>query len=107
MTMAKRKPYDQMTTTELEAATAGYNKPWTGPGLPGKPLTAAQKARHRRAGARAKAGRPKIGAGAQIVPVSIERGLLAQADAFAQRHHLKRSKMVAEGLRLVMQRRVG
>ena len=105
--MAKRKPYEQMDAAESAAATAGYDQPWTGPGLPGKPLTAAQRAQHRRAGARAKAGRPKIGAGAKIVPVSIERGLLAQADAFAQRHHLKRSKLVADGLRLVMRRRVG
>jgi hypothetical protein len=105
--MAKHKPYDQTSTAELGSATADYDKPWTGPGLPGKPLTAAQRAQHRRAGARAKAGRPKIGRGAKIVPVSIERGLLAQADAFAKRHHLKRSKMVAEGLRLVMERRAG
>ena len=103
----KSKPYEEMNTAELAAATAAYDKPWTGPGLPGKPLTAAQRTRHRRAGARAKAGRPKIGGGAQIVPVSIERGLLAQVDAFAVRHHLKRSKMVADGLRLVMQHRAG
>lgn len=105
--MAKRKPYEQMNTSELAVATAGYDKPWTGPGLPGKPLTAAQRARHRRAGAPAKAGRPKIGGGAQIVPVSIERGLLTRVDEFAQRHHLKRSQMVTEGLRLVMRRRAG
>ena len=53
---------------------------------------------------RVKAGRPTVGAGAQIAPVSIERGLLAEVDAFAERHHLKRSQMVTEGLRLVMQR---
>ena len=105
--MAKRVAYDEMTTAELAAATAAYDKPWTSRGLPGKPLTAAQRAQHRRAGARAKAGRPKIGGGAQIVPVSIERGLLAQADAYAQRHHYKRSELVAEGLRLVMRRRAG
>ena len=105
--MAKRKPYEQMNTTELAKGTAEYDKPWTGAGLPGKPLTAPQRAQHRRAGARAKAGRPKVGRGAQIVPVSIERGLLAEVDAFAQRHHLKRSQMVTEGLRLVMQRRAG
>lgn len=103
--MAKHKPYEQMNTTELAAATAGYDKPCTGTGLPGKPLTTAQRAQHRRAGVRANAGRPKIGDGAQIVPVSIERGLLAQADAFAKRHALKRSQMVAQGLRLVMQSR--
>ncbi len=93
-----------MNTAELAAATAEYDKPWTGPGLPGKPLTPAQ---HRRASARAKAGRPKIGAGTQIVRVSIERSLLRQVDAFAQRHALKRLQMVAEGLRLVMQCRAG
>lgn len=105
--MPKRKHYEEMNTAELAAATAEYDKPWTGPGLPGKPLTAAQRAQHRRAGSRAKAGRPKIGRGAQIVPVSIERGLLMQVNAFAQRHHLKRSQMVTEGLRLVMRRRAG
>jgi hypothetical protein len=107
MNMGKQRHYEKMNAAELAAATAEYDKPWTGPGLPGKPLTAAQRAKHRRASAHAKAGRPKIGAGAQIVPVSIERGLLKQADAFAQRHALKRSQMVAEGLRLVMRRRAG
>jgi len=69
MPKQKHKPYERMNTAELAAATAEHDQPWTGPGLPGKPLTAAQRARHRRAGARAKAGRPKIGGGAQIVPV--------------------------------------
>jgi metal-responsive CopG/Arc/MetJ family transcriptional regulator len=36
--------------------------------------------------------------------VSIERGLLKEADTFARDHKIKRSQMVAEGLRLVMQR---
>ncbi|MGA2497489.1 MAG: hypothetical protein ABSH20_07095 [Tepidisphaeraceae bacterium] len=79
-----------MNTAELAAATAEYDKPWSGPGLPGKPLTATQRAQHRRAGARAKAGRPKIGGGAKIVPVSIERGLLMQVDAFEKHYDLKR-----------------
>ena len=56
-----------MNATELAAATAAYDKPWGGPGLPGKPLTSAQRALHRRASARAKLGRPKIGAGAKIL----------------------------------------
>jgi hypothetical protein len=47
-------------------------------------------------------GRPKIGDGAKVLAVSVERGLLKEADAFAKRHHLKRSQMVAQGLRLVM-----
>jgi len=52
--MARRKAYEKMTTAELAVATAEYNKPWTGRGLPGKALTARQ---HRRGCARAKARR--------------------------------------------------
>lgn len=101
--MTRRKPFDQMNAAELSAATAEYDQEWTGPGLPGKPLTAAQRTRHRRAARHAKLGRPRIGKGAKIVPVTIERGLLEAADAFAHRHGLGRSQMVAEGLRMVMQ----
>ena len=49
------------------------------------------------------AGRPMVGKGAKIVPVSIERGLLERADSFARRHNLKRSQMVADALRPVIQ----
>lgn len=104
--MAKRR-YERMNTAELAAATAQYDKEWTGGALPGKPLTAAQRSAHRRAAKRAKAGRPKVGKGAKIVPVTIERGLLKAADHFAKQHGLKRSQMVAEGLRLVMLRAAG
>lgn len=104
--MAKNKPYDQMSADALARATAEYDKPLIGPGLPGKPLTAGDRATHRRARAHAKAkmGRPVIGEGATIVPVSIERGLLRQVDRFAKRHKLKRSQLVAEGLKMVMAR---
>lgn len=66
------------------------------------PLTPAQRRQWSRM--KSKGGRPKVGKGAQIVPVSIERGLLKRVDSFARRHKLKRSQMVAEGLRLVMKR---
>ena len=92
-----RKRYSQMTLAELRRATRQYDTEWSGPGLPGKPLTRADRARHKRA-----RGRPMVGKGAKIVPVSIERELLSRADAFAKRHKLKRSEMVARGLRLVM-----
>jgi hypothetical protein len=95
--VTKHKRYSEMTTAELREATKEYDREWTGPGLPGKALTAADRARHRKA-----RGRPMVGKGAKIVPVSIERGLLSRADAFARRHKLKRSEMVAQGLKLVM-----
>jgi hypothetical protein len=95
--MQKRKRYSEMTTAELRRATENYDKEWTGEGLPGKPLSKADRAAHKRA-----RGRPRVGKGVKIVPVSIERQLLNQADAFAKSHKLKRSEMVAKGLRMVM-----
>jgi hypothetical protein len=73
--------------------------------LPDRSASLSLGAKHRRARL---GGRPRIGQGAKIVPVSIERGLLKKVDDFAKRHNLnnlKRSQMVVEGLRLVMQRR--
>ncbi|MEA2734583.1 MAG: hypothetical protein QOE14_1034 [Humisphaera sp.] len=94
-----------MTPAQRTADVAKYDQEDL---TPGKPLTVADKALHDRAAARgaraAKMGRPKIGKGAKIVPVTIERGLLKEADSFARQHGLKRSQMVAQGLRLVMQR---
>jgi hypothetical protein len=90
---------DAQKTAEVEKYEPGR------PPLSLKPLAEADKALHRLARARTKGGRPKVGQGAKIVPVSIERGLLKETDRFAKRHKLKRSQMVAEGLKLLMQQR--
>lgn len=50
-------------------------------------------------------GRPRVGLGAQRVPVSIERGLLHRADAFAKRKGVSRSQLVARGLELALAER--
>ena len=51
-------------------------------------------------------GRPKIGRGSVIMPISIERGLLDEVNEFAAAHKLKRSqKWCREGLRLLMRRK--
>jgi len=47
-------------------------------------------------------GRPRVGLGAQRVPVSLERGLLRRADAFAKRKGVSRSQLVARGLELAL-----
>ena len=72
-----------------------------------RPLTRSEAARERemRKAAKARMGRPVIGAGAKQVAVTLERGLLKEADSFAKRHKLKGSQMVAEGLRLLMEQR--
>jgi hypothetical protein len=111
-TKSKLDPVERflaLSDEQKEAEIARFDRPLPlGPdGLPGKPLTPAQRARWNKIQRRLQLGRPTIGAGAKVMSISIERGLLKKADAFAKRHHLKRSQMVAEGLRLVMQRRAG
>ena len=49
--------------------------------------------------AASKGGRPRIGAGAQRINVTVERGLLKQVDAFAHKISVSRVALVAEGLR--------
>lgn len=72
-----------------------------------RPLDPTERKRWTRIQRRLKRGRPMIGDGAKVLSVSIEGGLLKRADAYAKRHKLKRSQMVAEALRLLIQRRAG
>jgi hypothetical protein len=61
-----------------------------------KPLSREDRRLHARA---ARRGRPRVGQGAKRVLVSVERGLLADADAAAHRLKISRSELVARGLR--------
>lgn len=93
-----------MTLDELREATKEYDKEMLE--VPAKKPPADLAARHARVMKRAKAqakrrGRPTVGLGAASVLVSIERGLLIEADNF-RGDQLTRSDMVAAGLRLVM-----
>ena len=49
-----------------------------------------------------KAGRPRIGAGAKRINVTVEQTLLNKTDAYARRHGLTRAAVVAEGLRKIV-----
>lgn len=64
-----------------------------------RPLTAAEWAKEKRA---KKMGRPKIGQGAKVVAVTLERGLLDRVDAYAKKHEMKRAELITRGLRLAM-----
>jgi len=66
-----------------------------------KPLSRADAALHRQIRRRGR-GRPKIGKGSKLVAVTLELGLLEQADRFAKRNKMKRSEMIAQGLALLM-----
>jgi hypothetical protein len=69
------------------------------------PLTPSQRKQWARV--KRKMGRPAIGQGSKVVAVTIERGLLEQADRYAKTHAIKRAEMIAEGLRLVLGKRAG
>jgi hypothetical protein len=103
---SKKSPIERfmaLSDAEKEAEVAPFEKGNFGLGLPGRALNPSERKKWQRI--KRGLGRPKIGQGAAIVPVSIERGLLQQVDAYARANHLKRSQMVAEGLRLVMRTR--
>lgn len=65
-----------------------------------RPLNAEERKQWKRF--KAKMGRPKVGKGAKTISLTVEAGLLKQADAYAKRHGISRAKLVAEGLKAVM-----
>ena len=48
-------------------------------------------------------GRPKVGKGSRPVLITVERGLLERADAFARENGLNRSQLFAKGIEALMQ----
>jgi hypothetical protein len=49
-----------------------------------------------------KGGRPRVGAGAKRINITVEQSLLARADAYARRHGLTRAAVVAKGLKKIV-----
>ncbi len=89
-----QKPYDQMTASELAAATKEFNQEFIG--TPGKSLTTTQKRQHQRA---ARAGRPRVGRGSARINITMERTLLRRTDQAAHKQGLSRAAMGARALR--------
>jgi hypothetical protein len=92
-----------MTDAERDADVARYDRPMPigADGLPGEPLTPAMREQWENSKIRRR-GRQKVGRGAQRILVTVERGLLEEADAYAKANGLKRAELIAEGLRVVM-----
>ena len=93
------KPYWEMTTSELREATKEYDRPG-----PLKFLRPPREERERHERSMRKVGRPRVGQGAKRVLITIERGLLADADALAKRRNTSRARLIAEGLKMVLKR---
>jgi hypothetical protein len=49
-------------------------------------------------------GRPRIGQGAAVFNVTMERSLLADVDAFAKRNHMTRAAVIARGVELIVRK---
>jgi hypothetical protein len=99
MKPAKRKPVTMLDADELAKATAEFDREFIVDEF--HPLDAAAKRRW--AAAKRKRGRPTRGRGAQIISLSVERGLLRKTDALAKRLKLSRARIVELGLRRVLQ----
>jgi hypothetical protein len=65
-----------------------------------RPLNAKERQQWRRF--KAKVGRPKVGKGAATISLTVEKGLLAQADAYAKQHGITRARLVAQGLHAII-----
>jgi hypothetical protein len=66
-----------------------------------RPLNARERQQWRRF--KSKLGRPKVGKGAKTISLTVERDLLKEADAYAKRHRISRAKLVAQGLRAILE----
>jgi len=88
----KKKPYWEMTSSELAEATKQFDEPLVVD--KSRPLNPADRKQWKRI--KRRRGRPRKGQGFQRVSVSIERGLLERATTLAKQRRLSRSQLIAQ-----------
>jgi hypothetical protein len=88
----------RMTAADLPRTTAEFDREDVAGTF--SPLTPADRERWERA--RRKPGRPRQGRGARVISVSVERDLLARADALAEEMGITRARLIARGLQAVL-----
>jgi hypothetical protein len=54
-----------------------------------------------------KGGRPRVGKGSKPILITMEQGLLDQADAYAKKLGMNRSQLFAKGIESLLSRRAG
>jgi len=96
--MKARKSYSKMNAVELAEATQEFDRPDYQPHFAKAPRKL--KTTHNRIlkSIRVKRGRPVVGKGAQRIQVTMERGLLTRADAYARRHGMTRAQLLARAV---------
>ena len=99
-----KKNYARMEVAELSRATRQFNSEREPAFLPPPP---GEKKRHDALVRKIKRrrGRPRVGAGAQRVQVTMERSLLERADRYARAHGLSRSELIARCLMPVVSKK--
>src|SRR5258706_12692107 len=65
-----------------------------------RPLNAQERRQWKRF--KNKLGRPKVGKGAKTISLTVEKDLVAQADAYAKRHGISSAGLVGQGLRALL-----
>jgi hypothetical protein len=86
--------FNSLTPEEKEEVWRFYDRPI--PLSETRPLTPAERRQLKQD--KMKVGRPRIGTGTKIVSLTVEKGLLAWADAYAKQHGLSRARLVAQAL---------
>lgn len=98
MTKTKKR-WSQMTAEELHEATKQYDRPFVAlqesrPMTPKERLAYRKQLHHGR--------RASQGEAARRVLIRLEGGLLKRADAYARRHGITRSELIARGLEVMI-----
>ena len=90
--------YASMRPEELAAATAEFDRELVV--AESRPLTPEERQTWRKA--TQKVGRPRVGQGARVISVSVERTLLARSDDLARSLGLPRAALFTRALRAVL-----
>lgn len=90
--------FDALSDAQKEAVFRSLHRPSSLKET--RPLNAAE--RKRWAKIKKRLGRPKVGQGVKVISLSVEKGLLERADAYAKRLGLTRAEVVARGLKRVL-----
>ena len=92
------KQFTEMTREKLARATAEFDREFIADTFGPPPPEARALMRL----ARRNRGRPRMGKGAKVISVSVEKDLLARSDALARKLGVRRAALIARGLRQVL-----
>ncbi len=95
-----KKPLTQMNAEELAEATSEFDQEFAAETFG----TPDEKARQKLERAKRKPGRPVRGAGAKAISVTVEKSILARADALARKLGITRAQLIERALQKELER---